>query len=119
MADQLDEGLIAFKSRSSFLKQIESATVTWAPGKAEAVSLDLVDCCVQVTGDFEEGIVTIEGSNDGETFATLTDAPGAVGRTLAFNAPGLKSIAENPMWLRPRRDGAAETTIVLVGRPRP
>jgi hypothetical protein len=93
--------------------------VTWAPGEAKAVSLDLIERCVQVVGDFAGGTVTIEGSNDGETFSTLADAPGSVGRALAFTAPGLKSVADNPLWLRPRRDGAAGTTVILVGRPRP
>jgi hypothetical protein len=55
----------------------------------------------------------------GRSGARVAKMLGSVGRALAFTAPGLKSVADNPLWLRPRRDGAAETTIILVGRPRP
>jgi hypothetical protein len=123
MADQLDrsESLSdppLVEQRMGARGQIESITVTWAPGGAEAVALDLVDRCVQVVGDFDGGTVAIEGSNDGATYFTLTSSD-SFGCALAFNAPGLKGVADNPAWLRPRRDGAAKTTtIILVGRPR-
>lgn len=98
--------------------KIESVTVTWLPGEAEPVALDLVERCVQVMGDFAGGAVAIEGSNDGEHYVTLTDAPGSIGRLLELSSAGIRAVAENPAWLRPSRKGAAETTVILVGRPR-
>jgi hypothetical protein len=71
---------LARSSQDASDPEIES--VTWGPDEAKAVSLDLVERCVQVVGDFAGGTVAIEGSNDGETIATLTDALGSVGRAL-------------------------------------
>lgn len=98
--------------------RVESVTVTWAPGEAEPVAVALADRCVQVVGDFAGGAVAIEGSNDGEHYVTLTDAPGSIGRLLALSVAGIRAVAENPAWVRPSRKGAAETTVILVGRPR-
>lgn len=98
--------------------RIESVAATWGPDESEPAQLNLVDRCVQLAGDFKGGSVSIEGSNDGKTWAPLTDVVGSLGRALVFGSPGLRTVAENPLWLRPKRDGAKDVTVILVGRPR-
>jgi hypothetical protein len=99
--------------------RVECMKVAWNAGDREPVELDLVERCVQVIGDFgASDAITIEGSNDGANYVALTDIPGALGRTLVFIGPGLRNVAENPMWIRPRRHGAKDATVILVGRPR-
>jgi hypothetical protein len=100
---------------------VECVTVRWLAGDCKPVSLDLVDRCVQVAGEFgSSDSVTIEGSNDGELYFALTDIPGTLGRSLVFTEPGLRMVAENPICIRPQRDGpgAKDATVTLVGRPR-
>jgi hypothetical protein len=57
------------------------------------------DRSVQVVGTFSGGTVVIEGSNDGATYATLTDPHDT---PLSFTATGLMQIVEIPMFIRPR-----------------
>lgn len=56
------------------------------------------DKCVQITGSFGSGNVSIEGSNDGTNFEVLNDVQG---NALTLSAAGLKQIAENPRYIRP------------------
>ena len=56
------------------------------------------DRCVQVIGTFDTATLTMQGSNDGVTWASLTDFQDA---DIAFTAAGMKIIAEAPLYIRP------------------
>lgn len=58
---------------------------------------ELKDRSVQVTGTFD-GAVTIQGSNDGVNFATLTDHTGVL---LSFTSAGVRFIAEAVLYIKP------------------
>lgn len=57
------------------------------------------DKCIQLTGCFNTANVVVEGSNDGATYANLTDR---VGNTVLFTAPGIKTISDSPLFVRPK-----------------
>lgn len=63
---------------------------------------------VQLLGTFG-GTVTMEGSLDNTTWATLTDLQG---NSVAKSAAALETIQEVPIWIRP--SGGAGTTSVDV-----
>ena len=64
---------------------VESVTAEWtglgAGETGRPVRLVLADQTVQVSSEMSIVGILIEGSNDGENYSALTDAPGAVGRT--------------------------------------
>jgi hypothetical protein len=69
------------------------------------------DRSVQVSGTFGGATVLLEGSNDGVTWATLTDPTSA---PLSFAAAGLKQISEIACYARARIDGGNGTTDINV-----
>lgn len=76
---------------------------------------DLAVKTVQVTGTFGAGgEVTIQGSNDGTTWFTMTttDATGAAAAT--FSAAGGAKLVENPRYIRPNITGGDGTTDLTV-----
>lgn len=79
--------------------------------------LHYADRCVQVVGTFGSGgSVSMKGSNDGSTFATLTTPADAA---VTFTATGLKQLLENPANLRPEvtaGDGTTDLDVYLVMR---
>lgn len=68
------------------------------------------DKTVQVFGTFG-GTVSIEGSNDGTNWETLTDNLGVV---LEFIAKGIKLIAENPRFVRPSAGSGVSSVTVII-----
>lgn len=73
-----------------------------------------------VTGDaFGGATVEIQGSNNNVDFYGLSNAAG--GTALTFTAGGVKTVIENPLFMRPRLSvvgaGATITVSVLVRRP--
>lgn len=70
------------------------------------------DRSVQVTGTFGGSTVTIEGSNDGSNWSTLTDtAAGA----LTFTSAGLRQILQVTRYIRPSvAAGSGTPTITLL-----
>lgn len=98
-----------------------ASVITWA-GLANADSGsagDLVgspDKTVQVTGTFGAGgSVTLQGSNDGTNWETLSDP---LGTALTFTAAGLKAVLENPLYIRPivtAGDGTTDLAVTLCG----
>lgn len=54
------------------------------------------DKAVQTTGTFTS--ITIQGSMDGTTWATMHDVSGA---DLVFTSAGVRQILENPRYIRP------------------
>ena len=74
------------------------------------------DRSVQVTGTFGGATCTIEGSNDGTNWATLTD-PAGVATT--FTAAGLKQILQVTRYIRPNVSAGAGTltiNLLIVGK---
>ena len=63
---------------------------------------------VQVTGSFNGGTVVIEGSNDGVTYATLSDVTGTA---LSFTANGVEKVSENTRYIRPRVSAGSVTAV--------
>jgi hypothetical protein len=79
---------------------------------------------VQVTGEWgTTGEITIQGSNDGVTWFTLTDSlqtdpldPTA--DDLIFSDDGLKDILQHPLYIRPSKSGAdaaLDVAVVIIG----
>lgn len=66
---------------------------------------------VQVSGTFGGATVTLEGSNDGTTYAALLDQAGA---SVAFTAAGLKQIVTNARYIRPNITGGAGSALVTT-----
>ena len=94
----------------------ETITSTNSDGQAVRVPSH-TDKTVQVTGTFNGATLTLQGSNDGTTWADLTDQAGS---DLDFTAAGLAVIAENPIWIRPAQTNGSLTDVdvFLVCAPR-
>lgn len=70
------------------------------------------DRSVQVTGTFGGATCTIEGSNDGVNYATLTDNAGVA---LTFTSTGLRQVLQITRYIRPSvTAGAGSLTITLM-----
>ena len=69
------------------------------------------DKTVQVDGTFgAAGQVTIQGSNDGSTWATLSDP---VSNPLVLTSAGIKAVSENPLYIRPLASGDGTTSLTV------
>ena len=69
------------------------------------------DRTVSVTGTFG-GTVSIQGSNDGTNWFTLTDNSGLA---LEFTAAGMKLIAEAPLYIRPSAgSGVSDVDVIIL-----
>lgn len=75
------------------------------------------DRTVSVTGTFGSGSVTIQGSNDGTNWFTLSDHAGA---PIAFSDQGMALIAECPLFIRPlaANGTSMDIDVIIVGCPR-
>lgn len=69
------------------------------------------DRTVQVVGTFGGATVVIEGSLDGENYATLADPQG---NALSFTAAGLESVMEVTKYIRPGVSGGNGTTTLGI-----
>ena len=69
------------------------------------------DKTVTVNGTFDTGTLTMQGSNDGTNWFTLTDP---AGNNVAFTAAGGKAIVENPLYIRPVLSGAGADSLNVV-----
>ncbi len=70
------------------------------------------DKSIQVTGTFGSGgSVTLEGSNDGVNYFTLTDPTGTA---IAITAAGGKAITESTQYVRPHCTAGDGTTALVV-----
>ncbi len=113
-----------FAIDNSIAEDMSVLLATWSAGATgdSGIGVQYVpfaDACVQVTGTFGGGTVTIEGSNDNTTWATLNNAQGTA---LTFTATGLKQVTERPRYIRPAVTGGAASAIVvtlLMRRPNP
>lgn len=69
------------------------------------------DKSVQVTGVFGGATLVVEGSNDGTTWATLTDPQG---NDLLITSAKIEMVTEATLWIRPRVSGGGGTTALNV-----
>lgn len=94
----------------------QSVTAVWASmGNADtgtAVDYNhFLDRSIQVTGTFGGATVTVQGSNDGTNFATLSDYQGNL---LTLTAAGLKPIAEGVRYIRVITSGGSGTVVTVT-----
>jgi len=84
---------------------------------APALWIDYADRCFQVTGTFgAAGSVTMQGSNDGTNWASLTDPQG---NALTFTAQKIEQAIELPVYVRPlctAGDGTTDLVVTLCMR---
>lgn len=101
---------------------VGSSLSTWtalANGQAgdNISAFQFSDKTVQVGGTFGVGgSVTIQGSNDGTTWNTLTDLQG---NALTMTASAIEAISENPRYIRPNvtaGDGTTALNVTILGR---
>ena len=81
---------------------LNSTDTTGVPFEAP----DYSDMTVQISGTFGAGTLTMQGSNDGTTWFSLTDPQG---NAIAKNSAGMECIEEAPRYVRPSL-GSANTT---------
>lgn len=78
---------------------------------------NLVDLTVTIEGTFSTGgSCTIQGSNDGSTWHSLTDPQG---NAITKTAAGIEVVTEAPRYIRPNvtaGDGSTAINISLVAR---
>lgn len=79
------------------------------------------DRCFQAVGTWGGATLTIQGSNDGTNWFTLSNAAGAAAAT--FTADGGKAIIELPRYVRPNLTtagtGATVSVTLLARRAQP
>lgn len=69
------------------------------------------DKSVQVTGTFGAGgTLTVQGSNDGVNWATLTDPQG---NDLVFSSAKIELVSEATLYLRPAASGDGTTDLTV------
>lgn len=96
------------------------SSTTWTPllttdtGSAESCGR-LSDRSIQVIGTLGAGgSINVQGSNDGTTWATLSDPAGVA---LATMGVGIEEILENTLFVRPvvvGGDGTTSITVILT-----
>lgn len=93
--------------------QIHSRTYLWealVTGSLDGASIEIpdhADRSVQVVGTFDTATLTMQGSNDGTNWATLTDPQG---NAIAMTVTGLEQILENTRFIRPLVSSVGATT---------
>jgi hypothetical protein len=93
-----------------------AALATVESGAPASIPVEASTRSVQVSGTFgAAGSVAIEGSNDGVTWAPLTNSFAAT--ALAITAAGIHDILQNTRFIRPRTtagDGTTNLKITIV-----
>lgn len=70
------------------------------------------DICWQAQGTWGSGTLTLQGSNDGTNWFTLSNAAGGTAAT--FTADGGKQTIEVPRYKRPNLTGSTGATITVT-----
>ena len=95
----------------------EGVTTSSTTNGAETAA-GLPDKTVYVTGTFNTGVVTMEGSNNTAT-GPYINCVDPQGNAIAFSADGMEAILENPQFIRPRVSGATGGTdvdVIMISR---
>lgn len=89
--------------------------VTEADTGAAVKAAQYSDKTVQVVGTFGGTTLTMQGSNDGSTWFSLTDPTASA---ITFTSTGAKLIAENPLYIRCSASGGsgADLDVYVIGR---
>jgi len=90
-------------------------TVTCGDTGSAYELLEFNDNTVQVTGTFNAQTLTMQGSNDGTNWFTLTNSAGT---NLAFTAAGGGLISEGPRYIRPSFSGSTGGDLDITVRLR-
>jgi len=96
-------------------KQVpDKMTVTWnliddSVGLPVEIG-SLSDKCIQFTGVFAAAVVTLEGSNDGVTYVTLTDQND---NNISTTVNKIEMVAQNPRYIRPAASAAGDGTTAV------
>lgn len=77
----------------------------------DTVELPQGDRSVQVAGTFNSATVSLQGSNDGSNWATLTDG---LGNSLALTAAGIKNIGELTRYVRAAVTSGSVTSVTAT-----
>ena len=90
-----------------------TTVITWAGMAGADTPLagpagQCIDLTVQVTGTFGTTTVTLTGSLDDTTYATLNDTAGTPA-ALSFTAAGYKHVQERALFLKPGLSGGTGT----------
>jgi hypothetical protein len=122
MASVASAAIVSYTTTQTPDGQTNTIIVSWTPllngdtGQAAAIGT-YADRTVQVSGTFGAGgSVQIEGSNDGVTYATLSDGSGVA---IVKTSAGVSLISENPRYIRPRvtaGDGTTSITVTILGK---
>jgi len=88
----------AVGSKDSNAYTINYEAITEADTGAAFELPEYIHLSVQVAGTFGAGDISIEGSNDGVTWATMSDP---AGNALTFSAAGFKNIDTPARYIRP------------------
>ncbi|MEK9725184.1 MAG: hypothetical protein VW405_17110 [Rhodospirillaceae bacterium] len=96
-------------------------TFTWTLTSADPTGTEVIcnigDKCIQYDGTWGTATFSLQGSNDGTTWYTLTDPQG---NSITGTADRMEQIMETPKYLRPNLTTAgAGATIVAVIYVRP
>lgn len=90
-------------------------TVAWVLGpdeEGEAVLLGVGAVkTVQAHGEFEGGTVTIQGSMDGDVWATLNDTGGT---PAAMTEAGMLTLQDNPLMIRAISSDTADLDVTVI-----
>src|ERR1051326_4103317 len=97
-------------------------TITWSNiGDSDtctaATGARWPDKTVSVRGTFSSATVVIQGSDDNSNWVPLNDSRGE-GNSLSFSSADIRTVTENPTYIRPSSTGgsSSSTTVVLVCR---
>lgn len=108
IADVSELGTVKLVTWTGLLNGDDGSPAQWC---------DYADRCVQVSGTFGTGgSVTVQGSNDGTTWATLVDPQG---NNLTFTAAKIEQALELPRYVRPivtAGDGTTSLTVTILMR---
>lgn len=95
----------------------EALMFTWTPLTNANVDGSAItgheygDRTVQVTGTFNGATAVMQGSNDGSTWASMTDPQG---NALSFAAAGLEQVMETPRYTRVLTSGGGGSQSLTV-----
>jgi hypothetical protein len=108
-------------SNNGSVKQFTWALTTAVPDGVPMEWIEWADRTWQAVGAFGGATVSIQGSNDGTNWFSLTNAAG--GAVVSFTAAGGAATIELPRYVRPNLtvvgSGAAITVIVVARRANP
>lgn len=97
------------------LKTLDKAfTAVWtftSNETGDTAELPIGDRSVQMVGTWNSATVSLQGSNDGTNWASLTDP---LGNALALTADGLKQVSEITRYIRAKVTSGSVTSVTVT-----